>query len=240
MKKKIRNLDITNSIISLKNSSDYLKNATSQENPYNTQTLRQKWLEKVTEKAGKIVNQAKKLRNSNEIDEVSMSNITMNPNTNKSILTPRDPTDLPKKKPLNNNKNHNNYIDENKPNALKHKPNDNTSSISLAEKLKKEILLINKRESNKKTYNLNKNEENRSFNKEGRSISVRRTMNCLLDTLSSEEDERNINNNSFYKKHCQRKSLYPGFPVEGRGNGVKTFEKKNIEKIYKEYKSRKI
>jgi len=235
--------DLKNTIISLKNSIEMSRN---QEN----MTLKQKWKEaqeKSLEKAGKIVNQAKKLKTTAEISQFIEENGEKN------------------KKKMNN------YIDEIKPGLLRKKPNNsfissgsvsfnnntnaglginNNNHKSLAEKLKKEILSMNEIE-NTACYNLTSNNnnnkkkefinnQNNNDSKEKRSVSMRRTLNCLLETMSSEEEENKAH-------HLQRKSLNPAGSLEKKeGNNVcakntnKNFERKDIEKIYKEYKSRKI
>ena len=235
--------DLKNTIISLKNSIEMTRN---QEN----MTLKQKWKEaqeKSLERAGKIVNQAKKLKTTAELSQFIEENLDKNKG----------------KRQINN------FIDEVKPGLLRKKPNNsfvssgsasfnansngNNNHKSLAEKLKKEILSMNELE-NTASYKLTtvskkkEKEENKSFittnhntirndSKEKRSISVRRTLNCLLETMSSEEEEN--------KGHMQRKSLNPGSleikegSLNKNGN-CRSFERKDIEKIYKEYKSRKI
>lgn len=248
---KIKNLDLTNTIISIKNSMDFLKNPEKELNSYvNSLHLRKKSrenrenqenLEKSREKEkkpGKIVNQAAKLKptceNSAETQGNSVSCLDFFENPLK--------TRKKSGKKL--------YIDEKKPafqGNERAKPGN-----SLAEKLKKEILLINEQDFGKKTYVLREkagNPEKIAGNlkekeivdpkKEQRSVSLRRTMNCLLETLSSEDEE----NSRLYKKHAQRKSLNPGSfggNVKEMGEKLRNFEKRDIEKIYKEFKSRKI
>ncbi len=235
---KLRNLELNNTIICLKNSS-----VNHQENPnfhVNNIKLQKKWREtqdKSIEKVGKIVNQAKKLRNTNEFDKSFYEE-----NGNHSQYTPREFDFYDKNTKKNINKT-SNFIDEMKPNILRKKPNSN---VSLAEKLKKEILLMNQQDFGEKTYNLHG--FNNNLKKNGRKTEE----NCIyIGTLSSEEDEEK----SFHKKHLQRKSLNHGYletnamNLKGNlsnncnkhsNNTVKTFEKKDIEKIYREYKSRKI
>lgn len=238
---KIKNLDITNTIISIKNSMDYLRNPEKEITSYlNSLHLKQqKSQDKSSDQhAGKIVNQSSKLRNANETSAENRNN--------KSYLaiTPRENESVNQKKATKKN-----YIDENKPNILKNKTNNINNHVSLAEKLKKEILLINEQDQDKKNYNLRaskkKHENNTSYikdTKEQRSISLRRTMNGILETLSSDDEI------STKKKHLQRKSLNPGYLMDKKPgknednlfNKLKMFEKHDIEKIYKEYKNRKI
>lgn len=182
----------------------------------NNMILQRKWREsqeKSLEQAGKIVNQTSKLKGNQDKSEEMPQN--------RSYI---DLFDKKQGKYIEDNefltrKQKNNYIDEKKPNK--------GASLSLADKLKKEILLINEQKPNKPIY------QTISFVKEQRSISVRRNINEEKSCLSEEEEEEE---NKGFKKHLQRKSLYPGGFLE---NKTKGFEKKDIEKIYKEYKSRK-
>lgn len=245
---KIKNLDLTNTIISIKNSMDYLKNPEKELNFYvNSLHLRRKSREnheshdksrEKDKKPGKIVNQAAKLKPSHDTSAETQGN-------NRSCL---DFFENPLQKRKKSAKKL--YIDEKKPAALR---NDHGKPAnSLVEKLKKEILLINEQEFGKKTYVLRENGGNHEkikeksnekargdSKKEQRSVSLRRTMNCLLETLSSEDEE----NSRVYKKHAQRKSLNPGSFVgnaKEMADKTRNFEKKDIEKIYKEFKSKKI
>ena len=217
----------------LKKSENLHENMNSYTNNINLQRKWRETQEKSMEKVGKIVNQAKKLRNTYEFYEE---------NVNHSQFTPREEDFYEKNKKKNINKT-SNFIDEIQP--LRKKP---SSNASLAEKLKKEILLMNEQDFVKKTYNLHGFNNNSKNGKDNRKTEENWS---FVGTLSSEEDEEK----SFHKKHLQRKSLNPGYLENNSknltgnmnnncnkhsNNTMKTFEKKDIEKIYKEYKSRKI
>lgn len=237
--------DLKNTIISLKNS---IEIARTGENT----TLKQKWREaqeKSLERAGKIINQSNKLKPSYpELSQLmDENNERSKPKINNFIADDSKPASLLRKKPNNSFVSSGSASFNNNSNQNNQNQTNNNNQKLLAEKLKKEILAINEPDANTSSYILaahnRKPIENRSFMttnpanvkskketvKEKRSVSMRRTLNSLLETLSSEDEEEK-------KGHLQRKSLNPGIgelPVHKN-------ERKDIEKIYKEYKSRKI